>query len=194
MEATMMTTIPPEVQRRLARQAGVDPDSATDTQAATAIALSLMQGDPATFKVGYSAPNALLSAMEIFPHADRAEVSRQLGIGCPVCVREDLGCRALSGLPECRSREVVVIEDRVGNFEYGPLVEGAKVLTADHIELTVEALIAHAVKEYSEHEIIVVVADKEHDWMPDGWCSAREWLEHRLGEEGVAAALEALDR
>jgi len=182
----MMTTISADGQRRLAEQAGLDPDKVTDTQAAIAVAESLMQGDPATFKAGYTAPNALLATTEIFPDADRAEVAKQLGIGCGVCGREDLECRPLSGLPECRSREVVVIEDRVGNFEYGPLVEGAKVLTADHVELTIPALIAHASREYPGFAVIVVT---EEDW-----SSAREWLENRLGDEGVTEALEVLDR
>jgi hypothetical protein len=165
--------------------AGMDPDKVTDTKAAIGIALSLMQSDPATFKAGYTAPNALLSAMEVFPDADRGEVARQIGIGCEVCGHEDLNCRALSGLPECHGSEVVVIEDRVGHFEFGPLVEKAKVLTADHIELTIPALIAHAVRTYPDHTIIVVEEEE--------WCSAREWLENRLGDEGVDLALEVLD-
>lgn len=181
-----MTTISFEGQRRLTEIAGMDPDQVTETRAAIGIGLSLMRGDPETFKAGYTAPNALLAAVEVFPGADRREVSRQLGIGCEVCGREDLGCQASSDLPECRSHEVVVIEDRIGNFEYGPLVEGAKVLTADHIELTVPALIEHAARKYPEHAIIVVTADE--------WCSAREWLENRLGDHGIAPALELLDQ
>jgi len=187
-----MTTISADGQRRLAEQAGLDPDKATDTQAAVAVAESLMQGDPGTFKAGYTAPNALLAATEIFPDADRAEVANKLGIGCGVCGRDDLACRPLSGLPECCSREVVVIEDRVENHEFGPLVEGAKVLTANGAELpgmqgSIEGLIEHAVRTYPGHAIIVV-AETEGEME---WFTAREWVEKRLFSRNEAAAAAA---
>lgn len=46
--------------------------------AAVELAFDLMQGDPATFKAGYTSENAVIAASEIFPTVTRAEIEEGL--------------------------------------------------------------------------------------------------------------------
>jgi hypothetical protein len=45
-------------------------------RAAADLARALMQGDPATFKAGYSRASAIAAALEMFPQADRDAVEK----------------------------------------------------------------------------------------------------------------------
>lgn len=48
------------------------------TAAAVEFAFDLMQGDPDTFKAGYSLENASLAAHEVFRHAPRLVIHERL--------------------------------------------------------------------------------------------------------------------
>jgi hypothetical protein len=143
-------------------------DSASDDLVAICFAKDLMQGDPATFKAGYTAENALLAALEIFPAADRKKIEAGIGLlpePCKVC-----GGEATCDEDECK-RRVVVIENRVGDWEYGPSIVQPIILTADHIELTIKALIEQYAPTHNPDAIIVV--------SENGWATAERWLQEQ---------------
>lgn len=45
-------------------------------RAAAELAIALMEGDAASHKAGYTRPNAIMAALEVFPQASRESVEK----------------------------------------------------------------------------------------------------------------------
>lgn len=157
-------------------------------------ARDLMKGDPEKCKAGYTADNAMLATLEMFPEADRTKLEVALDLRepdpepppapkpCQVCGRptsqEVRGVRKPGTcLPDFCDQRVVIVETHVGHYEQVEhLISHPITLTADHIELTVEVLISHAREKLNPDAIVVADAT--------GWMSAADWLAANNPTEG----------
>lgn len=155
--------------------AGSDP---TEDLVALCFARDLMKGDPAQFKAGYTAENAALAALEVFPDADKVELEVSLGIREPAPEPEPTSCGVCGAdlgspcAPDLCKRRVVIVESKLGDNEAAEyLIEHPLVLTADHIELTVEGLIDYAKEQFNPDAILVAEGE--------GWKTAEDWLAER---------------
>jgi hypothetical protein len=173
---------------------GLEGSKASDDLVALCFAKDLMRGDPATCKAGYTAENAALAARELFPAADQKKLEAGLGLCepepepsvCQICgapldegVSHPLGSDRIrkpgTCFPDLCMQRVVIVETHLGhNEQVEYLIKHPIVLTADHIELTVRRLIAHA-KETLKADVVLVADAMD-------WVKADEWLEQDTPE------------